>query len=211
MCGCSPVCKSFFDTFRAAGSFVHVSGLSMRLIFVAGRHGVLDSGSSSATRTLRSAVGKWFSRSRPCDRLHHERSRNSPPLASDEDALGEFRSKQSGQALMTSFSGISPSLRDIRERGADCFVSGHTGAHPPPINPFRDSPDPSRSEPRFSGQPREGEEQPHHQPHPRFDSRAPVGHFPEQRVVPPRAFGLVASATTASASCDRSAARVRPR
>ena len=51
MCGCSPVCKSFFDTHRAAGSFVHVSGLCMRRIMVAGRYGVLRSGSRTPLRT----------------------------------------------------------------------------------------------------------------------------------------------------------------
>ena len=51
MCGCSPVCKSFFDTSRAAGSFAHVSGLSMRRILVAGRYGALRSGSGTPPRT----------------------------------------------------------------------------------------------------------------------------------------------------------------
>ena len=51
MCGCSPVVKSFFDTHRTAGSFVHVSGLSMRRIFAAGRYGVLGFRSRSVPRT----------------------------------------------------------------------------------------------------------------------------------------------------------------
>ena len=72
MCGCSPVCKSFFDTHRAAGSFVHVSGLSMRLILVAGRYGVLRSGVQNATKDSHwSGVEVWFTRSRSSDRLLH--------------------------------------------------------------------------------------------------------------------------------------------
>ena len=57
MCGCSPAVKSFFDTHRAAGSFVHVSGLSMRRIFVAGRYGILGFRSGSVPRTR---VGPLF-------------------------------------------------------------------------------------------------------------------------------------------------------
>ena len=40
-----------FDTHRAAGSFVHVSGLSMRCNFAAGRNGVLGFMSESGPRT----------------------------------------------------------------------------------------------------------------------------------------------------------------
>ena len=46
--------------------------------FVADHYRVLDSGPSSGPKTQRSKVGIWFSRSRPCDRLPHKRSRNSP-------------------------------------------------------------------------------------------------------------------------------------
>ena len=55
----------------------------MRRDLVAGRYGVLGSGSGSAPRTRRPAVARWFSRSRPCDRAPHERSRNPrhPPRA----------------------------------------------------------------------------------------------------------------------------------
>ena len=59
MCGCSPVCKSFFDTHRAAGSFLHVSGLCMRHILIAGRNGVLCSGSGTQPRTRFGPVQKY--------------------------------------------------------------------------------------------------------------------------------------------------------
>ena len=50
MCGCSPVCMSFFDTHRAVGSFAHAPCISMRRIPVAGRHGVSGFRSGSVTR-----------------------------------------------------------------------------------------------------------------------------------------------------------------
>ena len=44
MCGCSPVRKPFLGKFQAVGSFVHVSSISLRYIFVAGRYGALATG-----------------------------------------------------------------------------------------------------------------------------------------------------------------------
>ena len=51
MCGSSPVCKSFYDIHRAARSFVHASGLSMRRIFLANRDGVFGFRSGSVPWT----------------------------------------------------------------------------------------------------------------------------------------------------------------
>ena len=163
MCGCSPVCKSFFDTHRAAGSFVHVSGLSMRRIFVAGRYGVLDSGSRSAPRTHRSAVGIWFSRSRPYDRLLHKSSENSPLSASGRTP--------SANSVPGSASGMDDQLPLVSllllsatpQRAAPVDSSPSIGRASSPFNPFRTSPDPSRNEPRRLGPSPEGGEQPLHQ------------------------------------------------
>ena len=104
MCGCSPVCKSFFDTYRARRIVrtcvgpLHAAHHGRGPLWCAWLRVQI-----SPKDSFWSAVGTWFSRSRPCDRLTHERSRNSPPFASDEDALGEFRSRSRRPAWTTSF------------------------------------------------------------------------------------------------------------
>ena len=92
MCGCSPVCKSFFATFRARRIVrtcvrpLHATHLGRGPLWCTWLRVQI-----SPKDSLWSAVGTWFSRSRSCDRLTHKWSQNSPIFA-DEDALGEFRS-----------------------------------------------------------------------------------------------------------------------
>ena len=129
MCGRSPACKSFLDTRQAAGSFIHVSGISMLRIFVAGHYGVRGFGSGPVPRTRWYVSATWFSRCRPYDRLLHKTSGNSPPSASGEMPSANFvPSSASGvdDQLLPVF--IPPSDRDARASVAGNFVSEHMGA-----------------------------------------------------------------------------------
>ena len=96
--GRSPAAKPLFDAFRARRT---VRACAMPLHATHPGRGPLWRISLrvriTAKDPLRSGADAWFSRSRPCDRSTHERSRNSPPFASDEDALGEFRSRSRRQ------------------------------------------------------------------------------------------------------------------
>ena len=132
-------------------------------IFVAGRYGVPGFRSGSVPRTRRSVVAAWFPRSRPYDRLLHKSSENSPPSASGgTTSANTVPGSSSGVAdhLLMVFIPLSGLHACVS--GTGCFASEQWGRKQP-ISPFRISPDSSRNEPRLSGQPWVGGEQPLHQ------------------------------------------------
>ena len=140
-----------------------VSGLSMRRILVAGRYGALRFGSRITTKDSHwSRVDEWFSRSRPCDRLLHKSSENSPLSASNETpSVNSIPDSASGVGDQLPLVFIPPSVRDARVSGAGCFVS-EQWERMLPISPFFAPPDPFRNEARRLGPSQEGGEQPLH-------------------------------------------------
>ena len=110
MCVCSPVCKSFFDTLRAAGSFIYVSGLDMRRILFAGRYDVLRSGSSSLKKTRFGPVQKYgcpeADQAIGCSISGPE----LPAIRLGRDALGEFSSRQRIRRGPPAFPGFQSSF-----------------------------------------------------------------------------------------------------
>ena len=129
MCGCSPVCKSFFDPHRARRIVRTCARSLCDASWSAGRYGALGSESRSAPRTHRSAVGIWFSRSRPWDRLPHKWSKKSLPSASGETpSANSVPGSNSGvdDQLLLVF--IPLSGLDACMNGASCYVSEYMGA-----------------------------------------------------------------------------------
>ena len=183
MRGCSPAVKSFFDTHRAAGSFVHVHASRRD----ASSYRVVTAFSASGPDQSRGLVGPLsrhgFSRSRPCDRAPHKSSESSPSSASGGTPSANFvpgrASAVDGQLPLVL---APPSGRDAYVSGAGRSVSGQW-ERMRPISPFRNSPDPSRNESPIFETHLEGREQPVHRV-PKIISRetnwrltSSIGHF----------------------------------
>ena len=119
MCGCSPVCKSFFDTFRAR----RIVRTCVRTLYAThlGRGPLWCTWlrvQISPKNSLWSAVGTWFSRSRPYDRLTHKWSgtpRHSPRTRAPSANYVPDRVVRRGRPASTGFlSSFCP--RRLRER-----------------------------------------------------------------------------------------------